>query len=150
MPNMTLVRTIRLLTCGAGRRARLAGALPERRDPIGTISKLEAFLSAVNRHARRQLLLSPHCAATLSQDEAALLGLICARQRRESDEFDARARWLVHEDGLADVRWHTDDLAVYLALDGIFLQPLAIAPVPTRQPVLPVLEPVTLRPAAMT
>ena len=150
MPNMTLVRTMRILTCGAAHRAGLVRAMLDSGAHPGSIVKIVGFLSSINRYARRQLLLSAPCASTLTADEAALLGLICASQNRQADEFEARARWLVREDGLADVRWQTDDLAASLAIDGIFLEPLPMAPVSVRQPALPVLEAVTPRSAAMT
>ncbi|WP_306250809.1 hypothetical protein [Parvularcula sp. IMCC14364] len=138
MPNLTLIRAMRIIACGADRARGFARPMP-----AGcSLSKLQSFLEAINQHARRPLLLSPPCATRISPDEKALIGLIWASQNERQSEFLARASWLVRWPGQTAVQSRCDDLAAALEVEGIFPDCLPASAPPTRQPALPVLHPV--------
>ncbi len=95
-----MVETYRLNAAGMVVVHCLRGLVRERRRPApatlpaGQIIALEAFLEALDRGARRRILLGDGPATFATADEAAMVALIADAQARREEACEARALFL--------------------------------------------------------
>lgn len=114
-PTHFVVQAARLVVCQCGCRPA--------RTRHGPAAVLDGFLRAVNAHARRVLLINPPGVPDQTADEIALIGLLWAAQNYQDMELDARACWLVREDGIAAVTSAAQEVSAMLEGEGIRLAP---------------------------
>jgi antitoxin component of RelBE/YafQ-DinJ toxin-antitoxin module len=122
-----LLSAIRLLAtpCARARQMPFKKASPA--------EKLDDFLAAVNRHARRVMLLAPISDMSTTQDELALLSLVAAQQNDMPYLAQLKASWLVSSQGRTAVLEIAADLANGLLCQGHNLS-LPAHVTPRRQP----------------
>ena len=116
-PSRSCIRSMRLLLEKPPQQCGQANAL---------YRHVHAFLTIVNRHARRVLTFSCTHAADYTADEIAIIGLLGAANGGSLCEIRARASWLVRTDGVEDLIESANYLAALLLVSGQEIRPIRV------------------------